>query len=88
MVKLDELQQQPQWAVEMKWSNHYFEKPGDLKSLFQFLGDNNMKTALVTTIDKEGVKEVNGVKLNFVPSAVYAYTVGKNTLNQKQGKKV
>ncbi|MBN2347959.1 MAG: ATP-binding protein [Bacteroidales bacterium] len=84
MVKIDDKYFHPQWAVEIKWSNQFYEKPGDLKSLIQFLKDNGLKTALVTTIDKEGVKEINGLKLNFVPAAVYAYTVGRNTLIQKQ----
>jgi len=86
MVKLDIVHFKPQWAVEIKWSNHYIEKPGDLKPLLQFLKDNGLKTALITTIDKEGVKEIDGLKLIFVPAAVYAYTVGKNTILQKQNR--
>jgi uncharacterized protein len=86
MVKLDIVNFKPQWAVEIKWSNHFIEKPGDLKSLLQFLKDNDLKTALITTIDKEGVKEIDGLKLIFVPAAVYAYTVGKNTILQKQNR--
>ncbi len=84
MVKLDEKDFHPQWAVEIKWSNQYYERPGDLKPLLQFLKDNNLKTALVTTIDKEGKKEVDGLSLTYVPAAVYAYTIGRNTLIQKQ----
>lgn len=86
MVKLDASNFKPQWAVEIKWSNHFIEKPGDLKPLLQFLKDNDLKTALITTIDKEGIKEIDGLKLIFVPAAVYAYTVGKNTILQKQNR--
>lgn len=88
MVKLDEKDFRPQWAVEIKWSNQYFEKPGDLKSLIQFLKDNGLKTAMVTTIDKEGSKKVDNIKLSFVPASVYAYTVGRNTLLQKQRRNI
>ncbi len=84
MIKLNDNNLQPQWAIEIKWSNHFFDKPGDLKSLIQFANDNNLKTALVTTIDKEGTKEINGLKILYVPAAVYAYTVGRNTIIQKQ----
>jgi predicted AAA+ superfamily ATPase len=84
MVKLDDKNFKPQWAVEIKWSNHYYEKPGNLKSLLQFLKDNNLQTALVTTIDKEGTKEIDNLVLKFIPASVYAYTVGKNTILQKQ----
>ena len=84
MVKLDDKSFKPQWVVEIKWSNLFFEKPGDLKSLLQFLKDNNLQTALVTTIDKEGTKEIDNVNLTYIPASVYAYTVGKNTILQKQ----
>jgi hypothetical protein len=84
MVKLDEKDFHPQWAVEIKWSNHFFEKPGDLKPLIQFLKENGLQDALVTTIDKEGTKQIDELKLSFVPAAVYAYTVGINTIIQKQ----
>lgn len=83
MVKLDEKKLTPQWAVEIKWSNQYFEKPGNLKSLIQFLKENDLQTALVTTIDVEGTKEIDNKILSFVPAAVYAYTVGINTIIQK-----
>jgi uncharacterized protein len=86
LVQLDDKTQAPVWAVEMKWSNQFFEHPGDLKSLLQFLRDNNLKTAMVTTIDKEGVKKVGDITIQFVPAAVYAYTVGRNSLLQKQQK--
>ena len=84
MVQLDEKTQSPIWAVEIKWSNQFYDHPGDLKALIQFLRDNNLKAAMITTIDKEGVKMVDDIKLQFVPSAVYAYAVGINTLIQKQ----
>jgi len=84
MVKLDDKNFKPQWAVEIKWSNQFYEKPGDLKPLLQFLKDNNLQTALVTTIDKEGTKEIDNLKLKYIPASVYAYTVGKNTILQKQ----
>lgn len=84
MVKLDDKNFNPQWAVEIKWSNQFYEKPGDLKPLLQFLKVNNLQTALVTTIDKEGTKDIHHLILKYIPSSVYAYTVGRNTILQKQ----
>ncbi|HWV29169.1 MAG TPA: ATP-binding protein [Dyadobacter sp.] len=80
MVGLDNKSLKPAWAVEVKWSNRYYERPEELKSLLQFCEKNNLKSALVTTIDKEGTIEKNGITLNFVPSSIYAYIVGVNTL--------
>ena len=78
----------PQWALEIKWSNRYFENISDLKSLMNFCEKNNLKSALVTTIDKSGNKDMKGMKLHFLPSALYAYTVGKNTIMQKQNRNI
>ncbi|MBX2904804.1 MAG: ATP-binding protein [Taibaiella sp.] len=86
MVGLDTLKLKPLWALEIKWSNRYFEHPGELKSLLQFCSQNNLKTALVTTIDKEGTKNFGGINLIFVPAALYAYVVGNNSLIQKMQK--
>ncbi len=86
MVGLDEKKFKPFWALEIKWSNRYFENPNELKSLIWFCKKNNLDTALVTTIDKEGALEYEGVKLVFVPASIYTYVVGRNTIEQKRKK--
>ncbi|PKM81248.1 MAG: ATPase, partial [Firmicutes bacterium HGW-Firmicutes-13] len=70
MVGLDDRKFKPLWALEIKWSNRYFEKPAELKSLLQFCQKNSLKSALVTSIDKEGIVSHNGIDLNFYPSAM------------------
>ena len=86
MVCLDNKKLKPLWAVEIKWSNRYFEHPKELKSLLQFCKKNNLTSALVTSIDKEGIVNQDGIELNFYPSAMYAYVVGVNTIEQKKKK--
>ena len=83
MVGLDEKKLKPLWALEIKWSNRYYEEPGELKSLLLFCENNKLNSALITTIDIEGTRELRGVQLNFVPASIYAYVVGNNTLEQK-----
>jgi predicted AAA+ superfamily ATPase len=83
MIGLSDKNLKPIWALEIKWSNRYFEKPSELKSLVTFCKKCNLKTALITSIDKEGVIEYDGIKLHFIPAASYAYTVGKNTMQLK-----
>ena len=73
----------PVWALEIKWSNRYYEKPNDLKSLLKFCNENNLNSPIVSTIDKEGLKENKGLLIQFFPAASYAYTVGRNTLDKK-----
>jgi predicted AAA+ superfamily ATPase len=83
MVGLDSRRLRAAWALEIKWSDRYFRKPGDLKSLLRFCEKNGMNSALATTISKDGTENVGGIELVFVPSAIYAYMVGKNTLEKK-----
>ena len=84
MVGIDEGTLQPIWALEIKWSNRYAEKPNELKSLIDFCNSNKLTSALVTTIDVKAQKEFHGVTLQYVPCATYAYNVGKNTLDKKK----
>ncbi len=84
MVGIDEGTLQPIWALEIKWSNRYAEKPSELKSLIDFCNSNKLTSALVTTIDLKTQKDYQGVTLQYVPCATYAYNVGKNTLDKKK----
>lgn len=84
MVGLARTNLKPIWALEIKWSNRYYQHPRELKSLLKFCQENKLDNALVTTIDKNGVVEEGGVKISFIPAASYAYTVGLNTLELKQ----
>jgi predicted AAA+ superfamily ATPase len=85
LVGLDDKKLKPLWAVEIKWSNRPFENPYDeLKSLLYFCGKNNLKNAIVTTIDKEGLKLINGVEIMFVPSSIYTYIVGYRSIENKK----
>jgi hypothetical protein len=77
---------EPVWTLEIKWSDRYFERPKDLKSLIKFCEENNLDTPIVTTISKEGTVDYQNIHIQFLPSSSYAYTVGKNTLDRKISK--
>lgn len=83
LVLLDDKKFKPLWGIEIKWSNRYFEKPQELNSLIQFCQANDFKSALVTSIDKLGVKEIGDLHFTFVPSSLYAFNIGENTLKMK-----
>lgn len=85
LVGINESNLKPSWALEVKWTNRYFNKPGELKSLYKFCTENKLNDPIVTTIDKEGSKDVRELNIQFLPSAAYAYTVGRNTLDKKKG---
>jgi uncharacterized protein len=84
LVNLSRKTNKPDWAVEIKWSNAYFEAPNKLKSLASFCEENNLTEALVTTIDKSGVKEYKDIQIQYIPASLYAYNVGKNTLESQK----
>lgn len=82
LVGLNIARQKPVWAVEIKWSDHYFDYPEKLASLKYFMEKNQMDHALVTSISRCGCKEIDSLQLQFIPTACYAYTVGENTMNR------
>lgn len=83
LVLVDDKKYKPQWGVEIKWSNRYFEKPNELKSLIHFCKSNNFKNALVTSIDQIGIKQIEGLLFSFLPVSIYSYNIGDITLKMK-----
>ena len=81
IVGLNIARQKPDWAVEIKWTDRFFERPNELASLKYFLEKNQMTQAIVTSITQEGTKKIDDMALHFIPVACYAYTVGENTMN-------
>ena len=77
LVGRDALTQKPAWAVEVKWSNRFYEKPSELKALAKFCHENGLGEATCTTIDKRGERQVRGIDVRYVTNAEYAYAVGK-----------
>ena len=80
IVGINEARQKPDWAVELKWTDRYFETPGELTSLRSFMGTNGLTQALVTTQTQSGLMSLPWGNLQFMPTACYAYIVGRNTL--------
>ncbi len=83
LVLVDDKSYQPVWGVEINWSNRYYMKPLELKSLIGFCKENKFESALVTSIDHLGVKEIDDLKFTFVPASIYAYNIGEITLQLK-----
>lgn len=83
LVLVDDKNYKPVWGVEIKWSDRYYEKPKQLKSLNNFCTENKLDAAVVTSINYLGVKEVDDLKITFIPASIYTYNVGNNTLQKK-----
>lgn len=83
IVHLDE-RQKAMWAIEVKWTDRFYDRPRELKNLIQFCHANNLKEAAVTTRNKSGKITIDNVNLEFIPTSLYCYTVGYNIVKGKQ----
>jgi len=83
LVLVDDKNYKPVWGVEIKWSDRYFEKLKELKSLKNFCIENNLEAAVITSINILGVREEDPLKYTFIPASIYTFNVGQNTLQQK-----
>jgi predicted AAA+ superfamily ATPase len=82
-VSLGPADQQPAWAVEVKWSDRPYQIRTELDNCIEFVCRNPgiKQPILITskTILDEDV-HYKDVRFQFIPSSLYAYTVGVNLL--------
>lgn len=84
IVNLDNAKHNPRWAVEVKWSDRFFDRPYELGNLISFCKANRLADATVTTISKEGFKKQDDVDLEFTPASLYCYQLGYNIIRSKK----
>jgi hypothetical protein len=77
-------EQKAMWAVEVKWSDRYCDKPEELKSLVSFCQANQLVDPLVTSKTKTMTCKVDGTAIRFLPASVYCYTVGYNIIRGRK----
>ena len=77
-------EQKVAWAIEVKWTDRFYRRPSELKSLLQFCHSNNLDNAVVTTKTKTGSTKMEGVHIDFIPTSLYCYTVGHNLIKGKK----
>lgn len=84
IVWVDTATQKAFSLAEIKWSNKFYEDPGQLKSLRKFLEANDgIRKNIVTTKSKLGSAELDGNTIRFIPSALYAYWVSRYLFEEK-----
>ncbi len=70
---------QMQWAVEVKWSDRAYTNPDTIKGILDFARSNNLEgMPKVTTRTRTGQRTIRGTPIEFIPSSLYCYTIGKN----------
>ena len=70
---------QMQWAVEVKWSDRPYSHPDTVTGLIDFARVNNLEgMPKITTRTRTGQRTIRGTPIEFIPSSIYCYTIGKN----------
>ena len=72
----------PDWCVDVKWSDRYVQRPGELRSLTDFASRHPEVTPLVTTrtLMEGGVPLIGDTSLDFMPTSLYCYMVGREAI--------
>ena len=76
----------PNWVVEAKWSDRYFDHPNELESLNKFCNTHNLLETLVTTRTINKKKLYNNITFEYCPASIYCYMLGYNIIESKRGK--
>ena len=83
IVSLDATDQQPRWAVEVKWSDRPYQARQELENCITFVHQNPGITQPILITSKTLSDEdtiYKDVHFQFQPSSLYAYILGVNLL--------
>lgn len=69
--------------MEVKWSNRYADRPGELKALLKFCKAQKIKTAWVTTKNISTVQQLENTALIFEPAALCCFEIGDTKLESR-----
>lgn len=85
MVNLDGPNQTPDWFVKVKWSDRHLSQRDEWNRIGKFVVDHRktLKTALVTSRTVFETRALHGVGVEIVPTSVYAWMVGRNTVKSR-----
>jgi predicted AAA+ superfamily ATPase len=85
IVSLDSISQQPSWAVEVKWSDRPYKARQELDNCVEFVIQNpviNQPILVTSKTMSDAMVHHKGVRFEFFPSSLYAYTLGVNLLQK------
>jgi predicted AAA+ superfamily ATPase len=91
IVSLDPATQKPSWCVEVKWTDRPASDSKQLRHLIAFAKEHQLPVnprdegaCMVTTKSIHLVKTVDDVAIEFVPTSLYAYVLGKTMLKNSR----
>jgi uncharacterized protein len=68
------------WAVEVKWSDRFVDRPSDLKAVIGFCRANDLQDVKITSRSRISTQIVEGIRMEFSPASLYCYTAGLNAI--------
>ncbi|MFN9738368.1 MAG: ATP-binding protein [Pseudomonadota bacterium] len=68
--------QSPRSVIEVKWSDQAIDDQRRIAGVLKFCATNGLSDALVTTRRRFAQKEINGIRINFWPTAAVAFHLG------------
>ncbi|MFV5592794.1 ATP-binding protein [Acinetobacter junii] len=86
VVSLDSTFQEPNWFVEVKWSNRVQKDRTLLNNSVYFTNKNNFDHNQAGVITSKSVRMdivYRGISFEIVPASIYVYTIGSNLLKFK-----
>jgi hypothetical protein len=72
----------PSWAVEVKWSDNHVKNLDTLSALIAFAHRHRLPKVVATTRTVTKAIEFQGVQIEFKPSSLVTYALGRNILQQ------
>lgn len=84
LVSLDPRTQKPRFAVEIKWSDKSFKDWRLLRGIRALAAEHKLaRPPVVTTLTASGMREEDGIQLEFIPTSLHCYTIAKNVLRME-----
>ncbi|MFW1746212.1 ATP-binding protein [Acinetobacter guillouiae] len=82
VVSVDDAFFQPEWIVEVKWTDRMEKDISLLENSVYFMNKNDVSVRRCVMTSKTFVKDIIFKDINFeiIPASIYVYTVGKNLL--------
>lgn len=82
LVRIHPGTQAADWACEVKWSDGHADEPRKLAGLLEFARKNGLPEVCATTRTRTERKRVNEVWVEFVPTALHCYAVGRDEIRR------
>ena len=87
-ISLSSFDQQPTWAVEVKWSDRPYQDCNELDNCIEFVWNNpgiNQSLLVTSKIIFDDSFLYRGISFKFARASLYVYTLEGNTLRNVRG---